>query len=429
MPKTVEGMFLDVSTGAGIPSAPVELRSAVTTSVLTTTEAFGLSTNPVNTDGTGHFKFTMDLDPGPIYAVATAPAGDKDYRYSLEQMRVGDHWPADIGLLLRAFQDGVLAGSLNQFNVTVSGSINQYTVQTGYALVQGYAWGLESGSYTATIAPNTTQANRRSIVVLRQYIGGPYQGKQVIDILYGPSSLVDPTVRQGTTVGSDVIWEIPLAKLNTALNASVSTIVSDLRTYSQLGMGIFDGGVPVVGSARGIDFFGASFIVTDEGGGVALITPSFGTGASDFKRGNAGTDGVRNAITANTGNITGIGNIGEVEMAHADLTLDPAATYDISVWGCFTVDGGPGASTSWDVDADARCRLDIPWDSTTTDVGRTAGHFQYGSGSSHQVCHMHAVRGVSGVSTLRAYLMINNRIGGGVTAHHRKVVALATSRQ
>lgn len=230
MGKTVEGYVLDITTAAGIASVPVTIYDANTNSALA--GVVGLSTNPVNTDANGHFKFTMDLSPGPVY-VDAANGGKHDRRMGLEQMQIGDHWMSDIPTLLHLFTDGVIRTVLNEFAVSVSGGSNQFTVATGEAIVQGYAWSLSSGSYTQTIPPNTTLANRKSIVVLRQYLDASYQGKQVIDLLLGTSNGVKPTLRQGVGDGSgNTIWEFPLATLNTAQNAGVSTIDSDDRVFS-----------------------------------------------------------------------------------------------------------------------------------------------------------------------------------------------------
>ena len=230
MGKTVEGYVLDIDTAAGIPGATVTIYDANTNSALS--GVVGLSTNPVNTDANGHFKFTMDLSPGPVY-VDAANGGKHDRRMGLEQMQIGDHWMSDIPTLLHLFTDGVIRGVLNEFAVSVSGSINQFTVATGEAIIQGHAWSLSSGAYTASIAANTTIANRRSIVVLRQFLDAAYQGKQVIDIIYGTVDGVDPTLKQGVDDGSgNTIWEFPLATLNTVQNAGISTIVADDRVFT-----------------------------------------------------------------------------------------------------------------------------------------------------------------------------------------------------
>ena len=404
MPKTVEGYVLDTATAAGIASVPVTLYSAVTNAALTGAQALGLTTNPTNTDGNGHFRFTMDLSPGPLYADAAIPGGNHDRRYGLETMQVGDHWMSDIGALLSAFTDGIVSGYLNGMAVTVSGSINQFTVATGHALVQGYTWTLESGSFSKTISANTTLTNRRGIVVLRQYIGGSYQGKQEIDILYGTSSGVDPTVRQNVTVGSDVIWEFPLARLNTAQNASVSTILADLRVNSTLGMTIYDGGLTVVGGARGIDFSGNSFIITDEGSGVGLVTPSFGSGAADFKPGNYRNAGiVKSNVHDHSATPTNIGNVAEVQLANPTITLDPTMTYDAVVTGyvnCSTSD----ANIDQDCAFYVRCSLDAPFNQAAFPTGgsRAGGTYNFAADGWDEW----VAGGVTGVSSIKAYLFV-----------------------
>lgn len=231
MSKVVEGYVLDIDTAAGIPGVPVTVYDANTNSPLS--GVVGLTSNPVNTNSNGHFKITMDLSPGPIYA--DAENGSKhDRRYGLEQMQIGDHWMSDIPTLLHLFSDGVIRGVANELAVSVSGSLNQFTVATGEAIVQGYAWSLASGAYTASIAANTTLPNRRSIVVLRQYLDAAYQGKQEIGIVYGVADATDPVLKQGVDDGSgNTIWEFPLATLNTAQNAGVSTIYQDDRVFTQ----------------------------------------------------------------------------------------------------------------------------------------------------------------------------------------------------
>lgn len=251
MGKTVEGYVLDIDTAAGIPGATVTIYDANTNSALS--GVVGLSTNPVNTDANGHFKFTMDLSPGPVY-VDAANGGKHDRRMGLEQMQIGDHWMSDIPTLLHLFTDGVIRGVANELKVSVSGVSNQFTVATGEAIVEGYVWTLASGSYSQSISANTTLPNRRSIVVLRQYLDAAYQGKQIIDIIYGTSDGVDPTLKQGVDDGSgNTIWEFPLATLNTVQNAGVSTIVSDDRVFSAPAGTV----TPRTGTALEDDFRGA----------------------------------------------------------------------------------------------------------------------------------------------------------------------------
>lgn len=351
MAKTVEGYITDIPDGTGIAGVPVVLRyQGGTYADAAVTGIPGQTSSSMTTTSDGHFKWTADLSPGPVYVDATVGGVEVKRRYGAEVMQSGSRWDSDLGVIGTSLGNGVVSGRLSSMLVTPSVVNLNVTVGTGHAVVEGYFWDIESGPITLTLDTNTGVGSlliRKDYIVLRQHVGGSMIGRQEVAIVKGTVSDVAPALTQNAT-----IYEYPLALLKINQNAITATVDTDFRTFQRLN--IYDGTTLVESNVGKIAFESGPFVVTKPKTGEVNVAPSFGSGALDFAAGSHTHTAILNDITFAgkifalhpssatkfgfaAGGGSFLSNAGyTTTMASAIVALDASKIYDVILIGMIT---------------------------------------------------------------------------------------------
>jgi hypothetical protein len=224
MSKKIQGFIRDIPGGTPITGIDVTIMDANTNVAIPTGGNYGGSANPVTTDiSTGLFTWTCDLSPGPLLVSADLGGGDKKVRSGLEMMQQGDAFISDTPEFGQVFTNGVLQGIGNQFTSSAVGLA--VTVQSGIALLKGRVFDPQS-SRIVSVPSNATLTTRLDYIVLQQYVGGSYSGRQEIAIKVGVVNNTLPTLNTDPN-----IFEFPIYTSSLALGGGTAAL-TDVRTYA-----------------------------------------------------------------------------------------------------------------------------------------------------------------------------------------------------
>lgn len=224
--KVVQGYIRNIPNGTGVSGVSVNILDDVAGTPIPSGGMIKADASPQTTNGSGFFRWTAELSPGPIRVQADiVPGSDVRIRSGQEMMQAGDIFVSDTPVFMRAFTNGVFKSYLNALAVTASGVSRLVTVNTGAAFLGTGVWEIVTTRDVAVPA-NTTLASRQDLLVLRQYVAGTYHGKQDLVLVGGTVNAVDPTINTDPN-----ILEFPIARVTTAQNAATST-VTDLRVYA-----------------------------------------------------------------------------------------------------------------------------------------------------------------------------------------------------
>ena len=237
--KTIQGYIRDIPGGDGVPSIPVTIRHQVSGLTVASGGMTNCTTNPVNTDANGFFKWECELSPGPVKVDATISGSQKKVRSGLEMMQAGDVWVSEFGEYMKVLTSGVISAEGSDFS-TSSAALN-LTILPGAAIIEGRFFRLTTNRVIA-VPSNAVYAVRWDLLVLQQYVGGASIGKQDIVLKTGTNG-ADPAINTDPD-----IYELPIYRARTSMGASVTNL-DDLRAYStilinnnQLGMAKLDAG-------------------------------------------------------------------------------------------------------------------------------------------------------------------------------------------
>lgn len=243
MTFTLRGYLRENPGGAAVAGATVNLYDTNTGAAPTTTAHTNLSGTSTTTDANGMWQFTMDLCTGPL-RVEALPGSVTRHRRNDELFQYGG-WPiSSLPTMFRGFTSGILPGVGNEFTIT-SSATRSLSMAHGYAMLQGYLFGWDTGSKSVTGSANGAAGTTRwDFLCLRQWYAGSDAGKQDIVLVQGGSS-TDPVA---TTTETDLtqfirgatIWDQPIARCKLAFGATVYTVVqfaSDAE-YPYFGMNL-----------------------------------------------------------------------------------------------------------------------------------------------------------------------------------------------
>lgn len=214
--------------GAGISGVTCTLKEHNTNTTLPIGSQYGLVANPVSTDINGFFQFQIEKNPGQSYVVAdlNGDGSVTKIRSSKEEFVSSGAFSSDgITFLSTGYTDGILGDLASNYVPSVSGSVRQVTVGPGIALIGGGIFSIDT-PYVFPIPANTSLANRVDTVSFMRVIDHTNN-------LYGYQSIV---FTQGTVTGvanppvstASILYST-ICTVNTAQNASVSTLLADNR--------------------------------------------------------------------------------------------------------------------------------------------------------------------------------------------------------
>lgn len=227
--KKVAGYVRSIQTAAGIPDKTVTARyDDASGLVIPAGGMLGAGPNPVITDANGYFEWQTELSPGPMRIEADVVDGvEVKVNSGKETMQVGEIFLSDLRNSWRHLSDGVvrISDADAGFVPTVVTGQRQVTLSAGLANMRGRIFQTYTPR-TLTFDANTTLANRIDRIVLEQHVGGDYRGRQNIAVIKGTVSGVLPASNADPN-----IFQLPIAEVTVALNASSVTIV-DRRIIS-----------------------------------------------------------------------------------------------------------------------------------------------------------------------------------------------------